>query len=155
MSYSRVCLSALKPSSSPPLIINYLVFDTQKKAKRCRTKRKSFGLCPRRACYGVLRFVMENGVKGCEVIVSGRLRAQRAKSMKFKDGYMISSGQPVKEYIDSGRVYLVLRSRLCLTGILRERWGQLHHNMLTGIVTRSREQTRAILSAMRCGLSEV
>ncbi|XP_065619346.1 small ribosomal subunit protein uS3y-like [Quercus suber] len=74
---------------------------------------------------------MENGVKGCEVIVSGRLRAQRAKSMKFKDGYMISSGQPVKEYIDSGRVYLVLRSRLCLTGILRERWGQLHHNMLT------------------------
>ncbi|XP_057808889.1 glycerate dehydrogenase HPR, peroxisomal-like [Salvia miltiorrhiza] len=37
-------------------------------------------------CYGVLRFVMENGAKGCEVIVSGKLRAQRAKSMKFKDG---------------------------------------------------------------------
>ncbi|KAJ4758734.1 40S ribosomal protein S3 [Rhynchospora pubera] len=31
------------------------------------------------------------------VIVSGKLRAQRAKSMKFKDGYMISSGQPVNE----------------------------------------------------------
>ncbi|RRT55195.1 hypothetical protein B296_00048608, partial [Ensete ventricosum] len=53
------------------------------------------------ACYGVLRFVMESGAKGCEVIVSGKLRAQRAKSMKFKDGYMISSGQPVNEYIDS------------------------------------------------------
>ncbi|XLS47775.1 hypothetical protein HN51_022133, partial [Arachis hypogaea] len=53
------------------------------------------------ACYGVLRFVMENGAKGCEVIVSGKLRAQRAKSMKFKDGYMIFSGQPVKDYIDS------------------------------------------------------
>ncbi|XLR50959.1 hypothetical protein S83_001631, partial [Arachis hypogaea] len=38
------------------------------------------------ACYGVLRFVMENGAKECEVIVSGKLRAQRAKSMKFKDG---------------------------------------------------------------------
>jgi ribosomal protein S3 len=37
-----------------------------------------------RACYGVLRFVMESGAKGCEVIVSGKLRAQRAKSMKFK-----------------------------------------------------------------------
>ncbi|KAG8380138.1 hypothetical protein BUALT_Bualt07G0162400 [Buddleja alternifolia] len=59
------------------------------------------GLAVRRACYGVLRFVMESGAKGCEVIVSGKLRAQRAKSMKFKDGYMISSGQPVKEYIDS------------------------------------------------------
>ena len=28
---------------------------------------------------GVLRFVMENGAKGCEVRVSGKLRAQRAK----------------------------------------------------------------------------
>ena len=30
------------------------------------------------------------------VIVSGKLRAQRAMSMKFKGGYMISSGHPVK-----------------------------------------------------------
>ena len=28
-----------------------------------------------RACYGVLRFIMESGAKGCEVIVSGKLRA--------------------------------------------------------------------------------
>ncbi|KAL4570019.1 hypothetical protein LXL04_025668 [Taraxacum kok-saghyz] len=34
-----------------------------------------------------------------QVIVSGKLRAQRAKSVKFKDGYMVSSGQPVMEYI--------------------------------------------------------
>ncbi|KAB5514078.1 hypothetical protein DKX38_027984 [Salix brachista] len=61
------------------------------------------------ACYGVLRFVMESGAKGCEVIVSGKLRAQRAKSMKFKDGYMISSGQPVKEYIDSAVRHVLLR----------------------------------------------
>ncbi|KAF3972822.1 hypothetical protein CMV_003706 [Castanea mollissima] len=59
------------PRSFP--IINYLVFNTHKKAKRCRTKRKSCGLCPRRACYGVLRFIMENGAKGCEVIASGKL----------------------------------------------------------------------------------
>ncbi|AQK50671.1 40S ribosomal protein S3-1 [Zea mays] len=61
------------------------------------------------ACYGVLRFVMESGAKGCEVIVSGKLRAQRAKSMKFKDGYMISSGQPVNEYIDSAVRHVLLR----------------------------------------------
>ncbi len=48
---------------------------------------------PRRACYGVLRFVMESGAKGCEVIVSGKLRAQRAKSMKFKDGYMVGASK--------------------------------------------------------------
>ncbi|EYU36943.1 hypothetical protein MIMGU_mgv1a012976mg [Erythranthe guttata] len=67
------------------------------------------GLAVRRACYGVLRFVMESGAKGCEVIVSGKLRAQRAKSMKFKDGYMISSGQPVKEYIDAAVRHVLLR----------------------------------------------
>ncbi|KAH1207094.1 40S ribosomal protein S3-3 [Glycine max] len=67
------------------------------------------GLAVRRACYGVLRFVMESGAKGCEVIVSGKLRAQRAKSMKFKDGYMISSGQPVKDYIDSAVRHVLLR----------------------------------------------
>ncbi|KAJ0030330.1 hypothetical protein Pint_13704 [Pistacia integerrima] len=44
-----------------------------------------------------------------QVIVSGKLRAQRAKSMKFKDGYMISSGQPVNEYIDSAVRHVLLR----------------------------------------------
>lgn len=67
------------------------------------------GLAVRRACYGVLRFVMESGAKGCEVIVSGKLRAQRAKAMKFKDGYMVSSGHPVHEYIDSAVRHVLLR----------------------------------------------
>lgn len=62
-----------------------------------------------RACYGVLRFVMESGAKGCEVIVTGKLRAARAKAMKFKDGYMISSGQPVNEFIDSAVRHVLLR----------------------------------------------
>ena len=67
------------------------------------------GLAVRRACYVVLRFVMESGAKGCEVIVSGKLRAQRAKSMKFKDGYMVSSGHPTTEYIDSAIRHVLLR----------------------------------------------
>merc|ERR1712014_277489 len=36
------------------------------------------GLAVRRA-HGVLRFIMESGAKGCEVVVSGKLRGQRAK----------------------------------------------------------------------------
>jgi small subunit ribosomal protein S3e len=67
------------------------------------------GLAVRRACYGVMRFVMEAGAKGCEVIVSGKLRGQRAKAMKFKDGYMISSGNPKKEYIDAAVRHVLLR----------------------------------------------
>ena len=61
------------------------------------------------ACYGVLRFIMESGAKGCEVIVSGKLRAQRAKSMKFKDGYMVSSGSPVNDYVDAAVRHVMLR----------------------------------------------
>jgi len=67
------------------------------------------GLAVRRACYGVMRFVMEAGAKGCEVIVSGKLRGQRAKAMKFKDGYMISSGNPKLEYIDAAVRHVLLR----------------------------------------------
>ena len=48
----------------------------------------------RSACSGVLRFVMESGAKGVEVVVSGKLRGQRAKYMKFVDGFMIHSGEP-------------------------------------------------------------
>jgi small subunit ribosomal protein S3e len=67
------------------------------------------GLAVRRACYGVLRFIMESGAKGCEVTVSGKVRGQRAKSMKFVDGLMIHSGNPVKEYIQCAVRHVLLR----------------------------------------------
>eukprot|EP01113_Clastostelium_recurvatum_P040983 TRINITY_DN644_c0_g1_i1.p1 TRINITY_DN644_c0_g1~~TRINITY_DN644_c0_g1_i1.p1 ORF type:complete len:245 (+),score=71.14 TRINITY_DN644_c0_g1_i1:75-809(+) len=67
------------------------------------------GLAVRRACYGVVRFIMDAGAKGCEVIVSGKLRAQRAKSMKFRDGYMVKSGQPSKDYVDTAVRNVFLR----------------------------------------------
>lgn len=52
---------------------------------------------------------MENGAKGCEVVVSGKLRAQRAKSMKFVDGFMIHSGQPTRDYLDQAVRHVMLR----------------------------------------------
>lgn len=66
-------------------------------------------LSPCRACYGVLRFIMESGAKGCEVVVSGKLRGQRAKSMKFVDGLMIHSGDPVNYYVDTAVRHVLLR----------------------------------------------
>eukprot|EP00635_Sarcinochrysidales_sp_CCMP3193_P005827 CAMPEP_0118919596 /NCGR_PEP_ID=MMETSP1166-20130328/18641_1 /TAXON_ID=1104430 /ORGANISM="Chrysoreinhardia sp, Strain CCMP3193" /LENGTH=237 /DNA_ID=CAMNT_0006860127 /DNA_START=48 /DNA_END=761 /DNA_ORIENTATION=- len=67
------------------------------------------GLAVRRACYGVVRFVMESGAKGVEVIVSGKLRAQRAKAMKFTDGYMIKTGQSKREYVDAAVRHVKMR----------------------------------------------
>merc|ERR1712088_588169 len=67
------------------------------------------GLAVRRACYGVVRFIMESGAKGCEVVVSGKLRGQRAKAMKFVDGLMIHSGDPVRDYVDTAVRHVLLR----------------------------------------------
>merc|ERR1712000_598441 len=38
----------------------------------------------RRAAMGVIRFVMESGGKGCECVISGKIRGQRGKTMKFR-----------------------------------------------------------------------
>merc|ERR1739847_225718 len=67
------------------------------------------GLAVRRAAYGVLRFVMEQGARGCEVVISGKIRGQRAKGMKFVDGMMIPSGYPTREYVDSAVRHVLLR----------------------------------------------
>jgi len=67
------------------------------------------GLAVRRACYGVLRFIMENKAKGVEITVSGKLRAQRAKSMKFRDGYMLKAGHPCRDFVDTAVRHVMLR----------------------------------------------
>ena len=67
------------------------------------------GLAVRRACYGVLRFIMESGAKGAEVTVAGKLRGQRAKAMKFDDGYMIKTGNAAELYVDSAVRHVQMR----------------------------------------------
>ena len=52
---------------------------------------------------------MESGAKGCEVVVSGKLRGQRAKSMKFVDGLMIHSGEPTNDYVNYAVRHVLLR----------------------------------------------
>ncbi|KAI8914607.1 ribosomal protein S3 [Gorgonomyces haynaldii] len=67
------------------------------------------GLAVRRAAHSVVRFIMESGAKGVEVVVSGKLRAARAKAMKFQDGFMIHSGQPAADFIDYAVRHVLLR----------------------------------------------
>jgi len=55
----------------------------------------------RLAANSIIKSVMLDGAKGCEVIISGKLKQQRAKSMKFKQGYMIATGQPKLDYVDT------------------------------------------------------
>jgi small subunit ribosomal protein S3e len=67
------------------------------------------GLAVRRAAYGVMRLIMESGAKGCQIIVSGKLRGARAKGMKFGEGYMIKSGGSKEEYIVKATCNVLMR----------------------------------------------
>lgn len=67
------------------------------------------GLQVRRAAYGVIRFVMEAGAKGVEVVISGKSKGARAKAMKFGDGFMIHSGQPAYDFIEIATRHVLLR----------------------------------------------
>ena len=71
-----------------------------------------FSISPNSACYSVIRFIMEAGAKGVEIIVSGKLRGQRAKAMKFVDGLMKHAGDPVNQYVDRAVKHVTLRQGL-------------------------------------------
>eukprot|EP00760_Papus_ankaliazontas_P039526 PhM_4_TR9618/c0_g1_i2/m.54263/K02985/RP-S3e, RPS3; small subunit ribosomal protein S3e len=63
----------------------------------------------RKACYNILRFAMESGAQGIEVIVKGKQGQQRAKTMKFRQGYMVKSGNAAADCIDSVKRSVQLR----------------------------------------------
>jgi small subunit ribosomal protein S3e len=67
------------------------------------------GIAVRRAASGVLKYIMENGAKGVSVVIAGKLRGQRAKSMKFLDGYMVKSGEPARSFVDSAVRHIKLK----------------------------------------------
>lgn len=72
-------------------------------------KRLLLGVPVRTAALSVIRQVLMKKAKGCEVIVSGKLRQQRAKSVKFKDGYMIHTGEPRNTYLDISYRHIFLK----------------------------------------------
>ena len=63
----------------------------------------------RMAVNGVMNTVMRKKAIGCTVIVSGKVRGQRAKAQKYTSGYLISTGQPKKELIDTAVRHVNMR----------------------------------------------
>jgi ribosomal protein uS3 len=53
----------------------------------------------RRAAYSIIRFVMDAHALGCEVVVAGKMRSARAQALKFRDGYMVKSGDPREKFV--------------------------------------------------------
>ena len=69
-------------------------------------------LAARRACYGVLHLIMENGAKGIDVIIGGKLHAQHTKAMKFRQAYLIYTGEP---WLTQNPCYLFVPGKLLTT----------------------------------------
>jgi len=64
----------------------------------------------RLAANNILGLVMRRGgAIGCEIIISGKIRGQRAKAQKYKGGYIISTGQPKLEFLDEAVRHVELR----------------------------------------------
>jgi len=56
-----------------------------------------------------LNNIMQGGAMGCEIIISGKLKGERAKAIKFCDGYIFHSGQGIKDYVDKAIRHCKLR----------------------------------------------
>ncbi len=56
----------------------------------------------RKAGYRFLYRIMEAGAKGCEIIISGKLTSERARTEKFLAGTMVHTGEPACSMVRTG-----------------------------------------------------
>merc|ERR1711934_665376 len=63
----------------------------------------------RMAVNNIMGNVMRRGAVGCTIMVGGKVRGQRAKAQKYTSGYLISTGQPKKEFIDTAIRHVHMR----------------------------------------------
>jgi len=49
------------------------------------------------------------GASGAEVVISGCIKGQRAKSSKYKAGVRVSTGQPVIDYVQYANRHVLMR----------------------------------------------
>ena len=63
----------------------------------------------RRAGFWALSRIMEAGAMGAEIIISGKLRTERARSEKFRDGYLPKSGDPAMKYVRTAVTHVQLK----------------------------------------------
>ncbi|UCC58500.1 MAG: 30S ribosomal protein S3 [Candidatus Bathyarchaeum sp.] len=67
------------------------------------------GVHYRRAGFWGLNQIMEGGALGAEVIISGKLRTDRARYEKFRTGYLPKSGEPPRKYMRAAELHVQLK----------------------------------------------
>ncbi len=63
----------------------------------------------RRAAFIALRQIMEAGARGAEIVISGKLRSERARYEKYTAGVIFKSGKPAEECVDEAVTYALLK----------------------------------------------
>ena len=72
----------------------------------------------RRAGHSTIRRVMDNGARGCHIIIAGKLTGQRHRTEKFKEGYIKFCGEPKLQDVDKG--YAVAKLKPGVIGVTVE-----------------------------------
>jgi small subunit ribosomal protein S3 len=52
---------------------------------------------------------MEAGALGAEIVISGKLRTERARFEKFRAGYLVKCGDPSLKYMQKAEVHVQLK----------------------------------------------
>ena len=68
------------------------------------------GIHFRRAGFWALNQVMEAGALGCEIVISGKLRTERARFEKFRAGYFPRCGEPALKYTRKTEAHVQLKA---------------------------------------------
>ncbi len=63
----------------------------------------------RRAGFWALQQIMEAGALGAEIIVGGKMRTERARREKFRDGYVPKSGDPSVRHVRRAVAHVQLK----------------------------------------------
>jgi len=67
------------------------------------------GIHYRRAGFWAITNAMEAGALGIEIIISGKLRTDRARYEKFVEGYLPKSGDPPRQYMRTAELHVHLK----------------------------------------------
>ena len=73
------------------------------------------GIHFRRAAYSAIRAIMRNGARGVEIRLSGKLTGERAKSVRFYQGYLAKVGNPAETLVSKG--YAQAKLKLGVIGV--------------------------------------
>ena len=63
----------------------------------------------RRASHAIIRRIMASGARGVEILISGKLSSQRARSEAFREGFVAKAGKPAQDFVDEAVVHCLLK----------------------------------------------